>query len=162
VKGSVPEFVIYSYLHPSTIAFMDLLHSTSQRLQFPTVRNLVSGATACTRRYAGEEEFFAAIHCGPILPDLAEGFNRQVLPAFSQFWRNAEGRLADLWRPARQCARSGAVLRWAAGTKRPVPSRSSERRADFGVQWKSVLDSSAICLAVPVTNPVTHHEPAGL
>ena len=56
---------------------------------------------------------FAAIHCSPILSDLAEGVNRQFLPAFCQFWRNAEGRLADIWRPARQCARSGAVLRWA-------------------------------------------------
>ena len=53
---------------------------------------------------------FALIHCSPILPDLAEGVNRQFLPAFCQFWRNAEGRLAGIWRPARQCARSGAVL----------------------------------------------------
>jgi hypothetical protein len=45
---------------------------------------------------------FAAIHCSPILSDLAEGGNRRFLPAFCQLWRNAEGRLADLWRPARQ------------------------------------------------------------
>jgi hypothetical protein len=52
---------------------------------------------------------FAAIHYSPILSDLAEGGNRQVLPAFCQFWRNVEGLLADIWRPARQCARGGAV-----------------------------------------------------
>jgi hypothetical protein len=69
MKGSVPEVGIHSYLHPSTIAFIDLLHPTSQPLQFPTGRDLVSGAPACTRRYAGEEEFFAAIHCpDPTLP----------------------------------------------------------------------------------------------
>ena len=45
---------------------------------------------------------FAAIHCNPILSDLAEGGNRQYLPAFCQFWRNAEGRLAGIWRRARQ------------------------------------------------------------
>jgi len=38
VKGSVPEFGTHSYRHPSTIAFIGLLHSTSQPLQFPTVR----------------------------------------------------------------------------------------------------------------------------
>jgi len=139
MKGSVPEFGIHSYLHPSTIAFIGLLHSTSQPLQFPTGRNFVSGAPACTRRYASEEEFFAAIHCGPILPDLAEGGNRQFLPAFCQFWRNAEGRLADIWRPARQCARSGAVP-WLAGqedagarqspaSNRPPIDRFSIRKA---------------------------------
>jgi hypothetical protein len=37
-KMKVPEFGIHSYLHPSTIAFIDLLHSTSQPLQFPTGR----------------------------------------------------------------------------------------------------------------------------
>ena len=36
VKGSVSEF--HSYLHLSTIAFIDLLHSASQPLQFPTGR----------------------------------------------------------------------------------------------------------------------------
>src|ERR1035437_1899378 len=36
IQGSVPEFGIHSYLHPSTIAFIDLLHSTSQPLQFTT------------------------------------------------------------------------------------------------------------------------------
>ena len=46
LKGSVPEFGIHSYLHLSTIAFIDLLHSTSQPLQFPAGRNLISGAPA--------------------------------------------------------------------------------------------------------------------
>jgi hypothetical protein len=32
---SVPEFGIHSYLHPSTIAFIDLLHSTSLPLPVP-------------------------------------------------------------------------------------------------------------------------------
>jgi hypothetical protein len=28
---------------------------------------------------------FALIHCGPILPELMEGLNRQVLPVFWRF-----------------------------------------------------------------------------
>src|ERR1035438_7168736 len=39
-----------------------------------------------TERCAGEGELlFALIHCGPILPDLAEGGNRQFLPSFWRF-----------------------------------------------------------------------------
>jgi hypothetical protein len=49
------------------------------------LKNLLFGAPACTWRCAGEGELlFALIHCGPILPDLAEGDNRQLLPSF---WR---------------------------------------------------------------------------
>jgi len=47
---------------------------------------LVLGALACTWRCAGEGELlFALIHCGPILPDRAEGVNRQALPGFWRF-----------------------------------------------------------------------------
>jgi hypothetical protein len=49
-------------------------------------KNLLWGAPACTGRCAGEGELlFALIHCGPILPGLAEGVNRQVLPVFWRF-----------------------------------------------------------------------------
>src|ERR1035437_2201423 len=113
--------------HFEQIAIMYSSHVT-------TDKNLVLGAPACTWRCAGEGELlFALIHCSPILPDLAEGVNRQVLPAFCQFWRNAEGRLAGIWRPARQCARSGAVLRLAghekAGAGQKPGSKPPWRRA---------------------------------
>ena len=134
VKVKVPEFGIHSYLHPSTIAFIGLLHSTSQPLQFPTGRSLVSGAPASTRRYAGEEEFFAAIHYSPILPDLAEGVNEQSLPAFCQFWRNVEGRLADIWRPARQCVRSGTI----PGQTGPEEASAGQKPA-FKPAWKTTV-----------------------
>jgi len=40
-------------------------------------KNLVLGPPACTWRCAGEGElFFALIHCGSILLDLAEGVNK--------------------------------------------------------------------------------------
>src|ERR1039458_7036969 len=46
-----------------------------------TDKNLVFGGPACTWRSAGEGELlFALIHCGPTLPDLAEGVNRQSAP----------------------------------------------------------------------------------
>ena len=49
-------------------------------------RNLVSGAPTGTERCPGEGELlFALIHSGPILPELVEGDNRQVLPVFWRF-----------------------------------------------------------------------------
>src|ERR1017187_7532862 len=61
---------------------------------------------------------FALIHCGPILPDLAEGVNRQLLPSFWRCWRPMQklGRVAG-GRTARKYASSGAVLRWAGHEK---------------------------------------------
>jgi hypothetical protein len=50
-------------------------HSTGKKLLF--------GAPTCTWRRAGEGELlFALIHCGPILPELVEGGNRQGLAGF--------------------------------------------------------------------------------
>ena len=50
------------------------------------------------------------------------------------------------------------IERLPTGAKR----NGLEKWLEAGVQWKSGLDSSAICLVVPVTNPVTCYEPARL
>jgi hypothetical protein len=63
----------------------DLHLRARQRLK-AAHRNLVFGAPACTWRCAGEGELlFALVHCGPILQELVEGGNRQVLPVFWRF-----------------------------------------------------------------------------
>ena len=54
--------------------------------QWRTDSNLVFRPPACTWRSAGEGELlFALIHSGPILPELVEGVNGQVLPVFWRF-----------------------------------------------------------------------------
>jgi len=60
-----------------------MLVSTKSKLckKSVTDKNVVLGGRALTWRCAGEGELlFAFIHCSPILPDLAEGVNRQILP----------------------------------------------------------------------------------
>ena len=71
----------------------------------------------CTCRCAGEGELlFALIHCGHILPDLAEGVNRQVLPSFWRFCPIAKS-VGGRQRPSSQARReekrdSGANRGW--------------------------------------------------
>jgi hypothetical protein len=80
-----------------------------------TDKNVVFGAPACTQRCAGEGElFFALIQYGPMLPELAEGVNRQFLPqflpSFRWCWPNAEAWAGGRGPAARKCARRGAIL----------------------------------------------------
>jgi hypothetical protein len=71
-------------------------------------RNLVFGAPAYTWRCAGEGELlFALIHCGPILPALAEGVNRRSLPSLSRCSPTSGAR----WRAVRvEIAQPGSRL----------------------------------------------------
>jgi hypothetical protein len=62
---------------------------------------------------------FALIHCGPILPGLAEGVNRQVLPSFSRCSPTAGSR----WRALARLAGGAGGNCAAAKPVRPRPTR---------------------------------------
>src|ERR1035438_6909231 len=60
--------------------------ATNGLLAITNRNKLRLGAPACTWHCAGEVELlFALILSGPILPELVEGGNRQVLPVFWRF-----------------------------------------------------------------------------
>ena len=85
-------------------------------------------ASACTERCAGKGELlFALIHCGPILPDPAEGVNRQFLPFSGGFGLTSMAWAGGRGRTVRQCASSGAVLQWTGHEKASAKQKSGSK-----------------------------------
>ena len=64
---------------------------------------------------------FALIYCGPILPDLAESVNRQVLPSFWRYSLTLGAALAD--GAGGYCAAAKLVRLWP--TREKLAARQS-------------------------------------
>jgi hypothetical protein len=97
---------------------------------------------------------FALIQCAPILPDLAQGINRQFLPSF---WRCSPtaGSLADGGKGSKPNRRLEFQLRaWFVGPRRFVLVLSAARAMEHGLSPFGRANYENVLLAVPTMHHV--------